>query len=152
MRDRRFVAVHRGGPLRMEHHRQLAAWAADCASHVVPFLTGRTPDERPYLAVKAARAWSRGELSVGDARAASLGAHAASRAASGEAAIAAARSAGHAAATAHMADHALEAAAYALKAAAATGIAAADERAWQDAHLPMDVRELVLSARAKSDS
>ena len=34
MRDRRFVAVHRGGPLDRERHRLLAVWAAECAEHL----------------------------------------------------------------------------------------------------------------------
>ncbi|MBU4253237.1 MAG: hypothetical protein KJ727_01395 [Acidobacteria bacterium] len=33
-RDLRFVAVHRGGSLELDRHRQLALWAAVCAEHV----------------------------------------------------------------------------------------------------------------------
>ena len=65
-------------------------------------------------AVEIAKAWARGEVSVGDARKAALGAHAAARDVESNSASAAARAAGHAVATAHMADHCLGASLYAL--------------------------------------
>jgi hypothetical protein len=159
-RDERFVAVHRGGTLERARHRELAGWAADCAGHVLPLIVRTSPhDERPHAAIETARSWSRGEVSVGEARAAAVAAHAAEREASDEAVRAAARAAGHAAATAHMADHSLRAAAYALRAvelasgaigpasgASEDEAAAARERTWQLEHLPVGVRELVLSA------
>jgi hypothetical protein len=149
MRDRRFVATHRGGSLERGPHRLLAAWAAKCAGHVLPLFAACSDDERPERAVEAARAWARGELSVGAAMKAAVQAHAAARDATDAAAVAAARAAGHAAATAHMADHSLGAWAYALKAVHAAGLPVADERAWQDAELPSEVRELVESARSE---
>src|SRR4051794_15064822 len=107
-RDKRFLAVHRGGPLDLTRHRLLARWAADCAERVLPRFARRHPeDNRPSRAIEAARAWSRGEITVGAARAAAFQAHAAAREATDDAARAAARAAGHAVATAHMADHAL---------------------------------------------
>ena len=45
MRDKRFIAEHRGGPLKKEQHCQLITWACTCAEHVVP-LCGETIDER----------------------------------------------------------------------------------------------------------
>ncbi len=153
-RDRRFVAAHRGGPLDLTRHRLLASWAADCAAHVLPLLTHRHPDDdRPRLAIEAARAWSRGEITVGDARAAAIQAHAAARNASEDEARAVARACGHAVATAHMADHSLGAAFYAVRAvklAAPTQDAeAAGEREhqWQREYLPEAVRDLVVSAQ-----
>src|SRR5438093_6625697 len=116
MRDRRFVAVHRGGPLDVAKHRLLAAWAADCAEHVLPLFEEGNSDDRPRRAVETARAWARGEVSVGDARKAAVGAHAAARGTTSKSATAAARAAGHAVATAHMADHCLGPAIYGLKA------------------------------------
>ena len=68
MRDRRFVAVHRGGPLDVARHRLLAAWAADCADRVLSLFRECSSDDRPQRAVEMARAWARGEVSVGDAR------------------------------------------------------------------------------------
>ena len=51
MRDKRFVAAHRGGPLVLAEHRLLAAWAADCAEHLLPLLELRSTDGRPRQAV-----------------------------------------------------------------------------------------------------
>ena len=69
-RDPRFVTVHRGGTLEDEQHRLLAAWAADCAEHVLPLFSAEHPDDvRPHHAIEQARAWSRGEISMAQARA-----------------------------------------------------------------------------------
>jgi immunity protein 5 of polymorphic toxin system len=146
MRDRRFVAVHRGGPLDVARHRLLAAWAADCAEHVLPLFEASSSDDRPRRAVETARAWARGEVSVGDARKAAVGAHAAAREATCKSATAAARAAGHAAATAHMADHCLGPVIYARNAVEATGASGGLERAWQLKQLPDCLRELIVSA------
>jgi len=82
-RDPRFVAVHRGGLLDVATHRLLASWAADCAEHVLPLFTQKYPDDdRPRMAIDTARAWSRGEVTMGEAREAAYAAHAAARDAS----------------------------------------------------------------------
>jgi hypothetical protein len=147
MRDRRFIAAHRGGPLARTEHHLLSTWAADCAEHVLPlFVAHSTDDDRPRGAVEAARAWARGGVRVGVGQKAAVAAHAAARAATDPAAVAAARAAGHAAATAHFAEHSLGAALYALKAVAAAGGSVRAERAWQIDRLPVAVRELVESA------
>jgi GrpB-like predicted nucleotidyltransferase (UPF0157 family) len=146
MRDRRFVAVHRGGPLKISKHRLLAVWAANCAEHVLPVFTEGSSDDRPRRAIEMTRAWARGEVSVGDARKAAVAAHAAAREATSKSASAVARAAGHAVATAHMADHSLGATIYALKAIEAKGASTDAERAWQIAQLPDEIRELVVSA------
>jgi hypothetical protein len=102
-----------------QDHSSLALWAADCAWRVLPYFEGEHPgDDRPRRAIEAGRAWARGEIRVGEARAAAIAAHAAAREADGVAACAAARAAGHAAATAHMAAHARHAAGYAARAVA----------------------------------
>jgi len=151
-RDPRFVAIHRGGLLDVTSHRLLASWAADCAEHVLPLFTAKYPeDDRPRCAIETARAWSRGEATVGEARETAFAAHAAARSASDAAAREVARAAGHAVATAHMADHELGAAAYAIKAvrlaAPKPDAMAAGEREcrWQREQLPEAIRELVLS-------
>jgi hypothetical protein len=149
LRDRRFVAVHRGGPLDRASHRLLAAWAADCAERVLALFQECSSDDRPHRAVGIARAWARGEVAVGDAQKAAVAAHAAARAVASPAATAAARAAGHAVATAHAADHCLGAAFYAVKALEATDASADGERAWQLERLPDAVRELVVSALAR---
>src|SRR5262245_60858392 len=148
MRDRRFVAVHRGGPLELAKHRLLAAWAANCAEHVLSLFEESNSDDRPRRAIEIARAWARGEVSVGEARKAAVAAHAAARVATSNWATAVARAAGHAVATAHMADHCLGPAIYALTAIEAAGGSADAERAWQIEQLPDEVKELVVSALA----
>lgn len=147
-RDRRFVAEHRGGPLSKHDHQLMALWAAECAEHVHSVLWKDDKDQRPFDAIKKARAWARGEISVGEARKAAVESHAAAREAKDAAAIAVARAAGHAVATAHCADHCLGAAMYALKAAQQGGIDREQERQWQDQQLPAPIGALILSARA----
>jgi hypothetical protein len=169
MRDMRFVAEHRGGPLKREQHRQLMEWACECAEHVLP-LYGEKTDARLTYALHVAREWKIGKATVGEARKASLGAIAAANellapdAAANEllardaavvkdghsvsAAIAVARAVGHAVATAHMADHSLGPAWYALKAVKCAGMSLEAERKWQDECLVPEIKELVLSARA----
>lgn len=146
MRDKRFVAEHRGGPLKKEQHYQLIEWACDCVEHVL-HLFGEKIDEQLINALNVAKQWKQGNASVGDARKASKDAHAVARESSNPAAVAAARSVGHAVATAHMADHSLGAAWYALKAVKNSGESVESEREWQDEQLPSGIRELVLTAR-----
>ena len=150
MRDKRFIAVHRGGPLDLERHRLLVLWAADCAEHVLSIFEANYPkDGRPKKAIETARAWARGEISVGTARAAAFEAHAAARDATSDAARAAARAAGHAVATAHMADHSLKASAFALEAikisSPESAKAAELERIWQIEKAPAEIRPLIQS-------
>ncbi len=152
-RDRRFVALHRGGALDPASHRLLATWAAHCAEHVLPLFTRTHPDdERPRLAIEAARAWALDEITVGQAREAAFRAHAAAREASDEVARASARAAAQAVSAAHMADHSLGSAYYAVRAvklaAPAQRLQAAGdrERRWQLEHLPQAIRGLVVSA------
>jgi hypothetical protein len=146
MRDQRFVAEHRGGPLKKEQHCQLITWALACAAHVLP-LSGKKPDERLENALQVAKAWAQGTAPTGDAMKASLTAHTVARESSNPTSIAVARSVGQAVATAHMADHSLGAAWYALKAVKSAGTSTDAERQWQDEHLPPEIRDLVLSAR-----
>lgn len=149
MRDQRFKAAHRDGPLDLHRHRLLAAWAADCAEHVLPAFSKQHPqDERPQRAIYTARAWARGEVTVGEARAASLEAHAAARDADDCAARDVARCAGHAVGSAHMADHAPEAAKYAVQAAhgveSTRDFKADAERTWQLERVPEEIRPLIV--------
>ena len=119
--------------------RTVAAWAADCAEHVLGLFEAEAPaDTRPRDAIARLRAFARGELGVAEARRRFV-AHAAAREVLAPAAVAAARAAGQAASIPHMGAHALGAAAYAAKAA---GLAASerpdamsDEIRWQLAHL-----------------
>ena len=151
MRDKRFIAEHRGGSLKKEQHYQVITWACDCAEHVV-HLFGEIPDERLLNALTVAEEWKGGNASVGDAMKASAAAHAVARESSDPTAIAVARSVGHAVATAHMADHSLGAALYALKAVKYAAQSPDAERRWQDEQLPPEVKDLILTARIRRNS
>jgi hypothetical protein len=143
MRDRRFVAVHRGGPLTPADHALLARWAADCAERVLPLFTRHSSDARPRQAIDTARAWAKGDIKTGVAIKASVAAHAAARETTERAAIAAARASGHAVATAHAADHSMGALLYALKALEAAGVAREPELESRLAALPAHLRPQV---------
>jgi len=150
VRDPRFVTVRRGGSLGDDDHHRLAAWAADCAAHVLDqFERARPGDDRPRRAIELARAWARGEVTMTEARSAGGHANAAARELSG-AGRHAAFAAAQAALVAHVAAHELGAAAYAIKAArAAAPLGGGDgagrrECRWQRAQLPSEIRALVL--------
>ena len=131
--------------LNEQDHKLLALWAADCAEHVLPFFEKKHPkDDRPRQAIEAARAWVRGEIACGQARAAAVAAHAAARESVHAAARAVARATGHAAGTTHMAGHARHAAAYAVTAATHGAAAAVAESAWQYRRLPAHLRPIAL--------
>ena len=149
-RDPRFITIRRGGTLTDSDHRLLALWAAACAEHVLYLFESVQPlDPRPRDAIEQVRAWSRGEITMSQSRAAGGHAMAAARVLSG-APRHAAFAAGQAAVVAHVAAHELGAAAYAIKAARAAAAAGETMRAgqlecrWQREQLPDAIRELVL--------
>jgi hypothetical protein len=149
-RDPRFITVRRGGTLTDSDHHLLALWAADCAQHVLHFFEETQPnDNRPRQAIELVRAWTRGEITMSESRAAGGHAMAAARNLSGAARYAA-YAAGQAAVVAHVAAHELGAAAYAIKAARAAALDSQAEEAgrlecaWQRAQLPSEIRDLVL--------
>src|SRR5664280_1021600 len=114
MRDKRFIAEHRGGLLTKENHHKLIRWARECSEHVLSLIDGEI-DKRLLDALHIADEWENENVSTGEAMKASLSAHAVAREYSDPASIAVARSVGHTVATAHMADHSLGGALYALK-------------------------------------
>jgi len=149
-RDPRLITIRRGGTLQDADHHLLALWAADCAQHVLHFFETMQPaDERPRQAIDLVRAWTRGEISMTEARNAAGHAMAAARVMRG-AARDAAFAAGQAAAVAHVAAHELGAAAYAIRAARAAAnkqerdAAGRAECHWQREQLPHAIRALVL--------
>jgi len=142
--------VRRGGSLQDSDHHLLALWAADCAQHVLHLFEEIQPnDDRPRRAIESIRAWTRGEITMSQSRAAGGHAMATARKLSG-ATRHAAYAAGQAAAVAHVAAHELGAAAYAIKAvraAAPKGVtesAGCRECQWQREQLPEAIRDLVL--------
>ena len=148
MRDKRFVAVHRGGPLTKERHQQLIRWAKECSEHVLS-LIDKDIDHRLIYALNIATEWEKEKTTVAEARKASLGAIAVANETSNEIVTAVARSIGHTVATAHMADHSIGAAEYALKAVKLSGKSIQIERKWQNEKLPPEISELILTAREK---
>lgn len=102
------------------NHHILALWAADCVEHVIKYYTVYFPkDDRVHNAIKAARGFAKGQVSVLEARRVSSEAHKAAREAEGNnAAQAVAKAAGSAAATAHIEVSAMHAATHAVKAKA----------------------------------
>lgn len=144
MRDRRFVAEHRGGLLKKEQHRQLMIWACACAEHVLP-LAGEKIDGRLKNALAVAKEWAEGKATVGDARNSAFQAIAVANESSDPVAVSLARAVGHAVATAHMADHSMGAALYGLKALKFAGKSIETERRWQNEQLPPEIREMVVS-------
>ena len=150
IRDPRLVTLRRGGTLTDADHHLLALWAATCAEHVLPLFEGAVPgDDRPRRAIELARAWTRGEATMTQARTAAGHAQGAARDLAG-AARAAAYAAGQAGAVPHVAAHDLGAAAYAIKAVRAAAAKPESEEAgriecrWQRAQLPHEIRDLVL--------
>lgn len=125
--------------------RIVAAWAADCAEHVLGIFEAAAPgDARPRDLISRARALARGELGTAEGIRRRLDGGVPAQEMPLPAAAAAARAAGQAAATPHMGAHALGAAAYAAKAA---GLAAPDragavsaEIRWQLDHMSAAVR------------
>jgi hypothetical protein len=125
--------------------RTVAAWAADCAEHVLEIFEAAAPgDGRPRDLIARTRAFARGELDVAEGIRRRFAGGVPAREVHAPAAAAAARAAGQAAAIPHMGAHALGAAAYAAKAA---GLAAPDradavreEVRWQLDHMSAAVR------------
>ena len=149
-RDPRFITIRRGGTLTDANHHLLAIWAADCAQHVLHLFEEKRPnDDRPRRAIEFARAWTQGEITMSQSRAAGGHAMAAARDLSGAARYAA-YAAGQAAVVAHVAAHELGAAAYAIKAVCEAALDGQAEEAgrleceWQRVQLPSEIRDLVL--------
>ncbi|MFE5409200.1 putative immunity protein [Microbacterium sp. NPDC056569] len=121
--------------------RLVAAWAADCAERVLPLFEADAPaDDRARDAIDRSRAFARGELTAAGEIRRRFVAGRAAHSATSAAGVAAARAAAQAAGVAHMGAHALGAAAYAARAARSApadhgDAAAADEFAWQLAHM-----------------
>ena len=126
--------------------RRVAAWAADCAEHVLPLFQAEAPDDdRPRALIARARAFARGELSTAEGIRRRFVGGVGTRDVSTPAAAAAARAAGQAVAVCHMGAHALGAAAYAARAAGLSDPdrpeAVDEEIRWQLDHMSEEVRD-----------
>jgi hypothetical protein len=151
MRDKRFIAEHRGGLLTKENHQKLIKWARVCSEHVLS-LIDKDVDKRLLHALSVAKEWENGNVAVGEAMKASVTAHKVAKESQDPTLISIGRSVGHAVATAHMADHSPGAALYALKALKLSGSPISQERDWQYRQLhqlPSEIVDLVLTTMTK---
>ncbi len=126
--------------------RVAAAWAADCAEHVLALFQAEAPDDdRPRALIARARAFARGELRTADEIRRRFAGGVGAKDVAAPAAAAAARAAGQAVAVCHMGAHALGAAAYAAKAAGLADPgrpeAVYEETRWQLDHMSAEVRD-----------
>lgn len=123
----------------------VAAWAADCAEHVLDVFESAVPsDGRPRALIARTRAYAKGELPTAEEIRRRFVGGAAANEVGSPAATAAARAAGQAVAVCHMGAHALGAAAYAAKAAGLARTerphATEDEVRWQLDRMSAEVR------------
>ena len=134
MRDRRFVAIQRGGTLTLEEHRTLMAWARVCLEHSLP-LCGDEIYTTVWEALNTVGNWQEGTASTGEAIEAARRIHSLARTINNPPQKAFLRAAGHTVATAHMSDHSLGAALYVQKALKLAGMDYSKEREWQEERL-----------------
>lgn len=151
MRDKRFIAVHRGGPLTMEQHQQLMKWAIACSEHVLFLFGEMTIPGKLQMGLFIAREWSKGNVTTGLARLTSVHCHNLAKTTNDSITSAIARSVGHCVATSHMADHCIVAAQYALDAIKLARKSVKDEIEWQNSQLPEEIKELILENRIKKN-
>ena len=142
----RHVGVIVGSPQSLSEadRRVVAAWAANCAEHVLPlFLAAAPDDDRPQALIARARAFARGEADTATEIRRRFASGVGATDVTG-AAAAAARAAGQAAAVCHMGAHALGAAGYAARAAGMADPdrteAAREEIRWQLEHMSVQTR------------
>jgi len=144
MRDKRFVTIHRSGPLTMENHQLMMKWAIACSEHVLSLFGETTVPGKLQMALYIATEWSKGNVSVGLARHASNHCHDLARTTNDTITSVIARSVGHCVATAHMSDHCIGAALYALKAINLVRKSVDKEREWQNSQLPEEIKDIIL--------
>lgn len=146
MRDKRFVATHRGGELTVQNHRKMMEWAIACFNRVLPMYY-KELDEPLIKAIKVANDWKDGNCSTGEAIKASREVHAFARTLEEPISCLIARAVGHGVATAHMADHCMGPALYVQKALKLAGKSYEKEKSWQIEKLkellPDDLSQLI---------
>ena len=150
MWDKRVIAIHREGLLTREQHQKIIKWARKCSEHILPLIEGNI-DQRLIQALFVAQEWEESKTTTGEARKASVNAHAVARESSDPVVTAIARSVGHAVATAHMADHSVGAALYARKALKYSGKSADAECQWQIEQLPLEIKEIFLTVMEEKE-
>jgi len=151
MRDKIFIAQHRGGELTLQHHQFLMNWAISCAEHVYHLVEENfVINDVLTHALFIAKEWEAGIVKTGKAMKAAYVVHTLARDTESPILKSIARSIGQAVSTAHMADHSLGASLYALKAIKLAGGSVVEEIAWQDRKLdslPPEMIDLVKETR-----
>lgn len=126
--------------------RELILWTAACAERLLPvFATDRPGDVRLNDAIRGARQFAAGQLSVGPMRKLAFGCHAAARETPNANAAAVARLCGQAVAVAHMAGHSREIERYTRKALSGNDLAI--ELDWQRTNVPPRFYEYVYGTK-----
>lgn len=134
MRNPRFIALHRGGLLEMEQHRQLMSWALAMTEHLIPYLS--IPVDSLLLeALEIGKQWGEGSVGTGEAMRMSRSVHKHAQSVADPAYKLFCRVVGQAVATAHMADHSMGPVYYGRKLVTLLGMDADKELAWQLATL-----------------
>nr|WP_319472948.1 hypothetical protein [uncultured Sphaerochaeta sp.] len=130
MRNRLFIAEHRGGLLSPEDHRFLMKWALACTEHLGEY--HEFPEEVVITsALEIGHRWSEGDARTGEAMKASRVVHAFARTVGDKPSQFYCRAVGQAVATAHMADHALGPVWYGRKLLVLLNRDAEKELSWQ---------------------
>jgi hypothetical protein len=148
MRNKKWVAEHRGGALKIEQHKQLMKWALDCIEHLLPLLKNNINSEIKNAMIIGDK-WINGNVTTGDAINCSRKIIKYVRALDNKLEIAITRAAGHAVATAHMADHSMGVVYYGQKAMETAGGSTDSELKWQIEHIPDELKKLVLDGLVK---
>ncbi len=121
MRDSRWIALHRGGQLSIEHHRALQLWSIGCVEALLEALSLQA-DDTIMEALDVASAWSEGRCKTGASMQTARALHKRARSQSTPVEILLLRATAHAVATAHAADHCLGAIIYGCKALQTQGM------------------------------
>ena len=130
MRDKRFVAEHRGGLLTFDDHRRLMKWALAMTEHLQTYLP-QPIDPLLNDALIVGKLWSEGLVGTGEAIRQSRAVHKYAQTVEDPAFKLFCRAVGQAVATAHMADHCLGPVYYGRKLMNLLALDAEQELAWQ---------------------
>ncbi len=130
MRDKRFVAEHRGGLLAIGDHRNLMKWALVMTEHLQTYLP-QPIDSLLNDALIVGKLWSEGLVGTGEAIKQSRAVHKYAQTVEDPVCKAFCRAVGQAVATAHMADHCLGPVYYGRKLMNLLALDSEQEFAWQ---------------------
>jgi hypothetical protein len=143
MRDKNWIAEHRGGILKKEQHKGLMKWSIACVNHLLPLLNNNI-NEKIMNAINVGNNWVNENAKTGEAIKASREILKYVRTLDNKLEVAITRAAGHAVATAHMADHSMGPVKYGLEAIKIIGESVELELEWQIKHIPNELKEIVL--------